>query len=89
MNKFADGEANDVRDSLLENLDLGYVDIKFQPILDKKLNNRLSDFDPQNSIKTIDDNIVDKYLEEQKSSIPTNVLKEGLDKITRYGDKDS
>jgi len=88
MDKFLDESNNNVRDKILKDFEVGYVDLKFQPIFDKKLNSRLSDFDPQKSFEELNDSLIDKYLEEQKSTIPTEILKQGLDKIKSYADKE-
>lgn len=65
-----------------------HVDIKFQPILDKKLSNRLSGYNPNTPVASIDDDIVNKYIEEQSTTIPMEELRDGLDIIKRYEDQD-
>ena len=89
LSKFSDDTSNDLRAQIYNEYAVGHVSLKFEPIFDKKLNNRLSDFDPQKALAHIDSTIIDKYLEEQASTIPTEVLKAGLDKITEYGNQES
>jgi DNA repair exonuclease SbcCD nuclease subunit len=87
LDKFTQDSSNDLRSKILSEYKVAYVDLKFQPMFDPKLNDRISDYDPSKSISEIDDNIIDKYLDEQKSTIPTDKLREGLDKINNYADK--
>lgn len=87
LDKFTQDSSNDLRSSILADYKVAYVDLKFQPIFDPKLNDRISDYDPSKTINEIDDDIIEKYLDEQKSTIPTDKLREGLAKINTYVDK--
>lgn len=89
LNKFSEEPTVDLKAKITEKYNLKYVDFRFQPIYDKKLNSRLSDYDPQSALESINDSIIDKYLEEQKSSIPTEELKKGLEEINSYADPES
>lgn len=84
LNKFSEESIPSLKSDILKKYNISYVDFKFQPIYDKKLNNRISDYDPQVALESINDSIIDKYLEEQKSSIPTEELKRGLDIINNH-----
>lgn len=89
INKFSEENSSDMKSQILSKYNVKHLDIRFEPIYDKKLNNRISDYDPQRAIESLSDSIIDKYLEEQKSSIPTEELKKGLDEINTYADSQS
>lgn len=88
MNKFSDEHTNDIREKILNEYKVAYVDLKFQPVLDKKLSNRLSNYEPA-KLEAISNEVVDKYIEENATSIPIEVLKQGLEEIKAYEDKES
>jgi DNA repair exonuclease SbcCD nuclease subunit len=89
IDKFSDDTTNDLRTKIKEDYKVGYVDLKFQPILNKKLDNRLSDYAPTEIIDSLSDDIIDKYLDEQTSTIPKEVLKKGLDEIKQHEDQEN
>lgn len=89
LDKFSDDTTNDLRTKIKEDYKVGYVDLKFQPILNKKLDNRLSDYAPTEIIDSLSDDIIDKYLDEQTSTIPKEVLKKGLDEIKQHEDQEN
>lgn len=89
LNRFAEDSIPSLKSELMQKFKVNYVDFKFQPIYDKKLSSRLSDYDPQSALDSIDSNIIDKYLDEQKSSIPTEELKKGLDLINNYANTEN
>jgi len=74
--------------TLEESSNIRRIEIKFNPVFDKKLNDRISDYAPTTKIDEISDDVIDKYLEEQKSTIPTEELRKGLDTINLHVDKD-
>jgi predicted phosphodiesterase len=86
VDKFADDSTSILRSELLEKFNVGYVDLKFQPVYDRVLKNRLSNYDPNMPINNIDDNVIDRYIEEQASNIPLESLKKGLDLIKAHED---
>ena len=86
MDKFSDETTNDLRSQILNEYKVGYVDLKFQPILDKKLSNRISNYQPTTKLETITVEVIDKYLDEQVSTIPKEALKKGLEEIKTYED---
>jgi predicted phosphodiesterase len=89
LDKFSDETSSDLRNKILKEYKVGYVELKFQPILNKKLNNRLSDYAPTTKIESLDSEILERYLEEQASNIPKDVLRAGLDEIKLYEDSES
>lgn len=89
LDKFSDETTNDLRSKILEDYKVGYVDLKFQPMLDKKLSNRLSNYQPTTSIESITEEVINRYLDEQASSIPKESLKKGLEEIKNYEDTKS
>jgi DNA repair exonuclease SbcCD nuclease subunit len=86
MDKFSDETTNDLRNKILNDYRVGYVDLKFQPILDKKLSNRISNYQPTTKLESLTGEVIDKYLDEQTSTIPKELLKKGLDEIKTYED---
>jgi predicted phosphodiesterase len=86
VDKFTDDSTSILRSEILSRFNVGYVDLKFHPVYDKVLKNRLSNYDPNMPISNIDDNVIDKYIEEQASNIPLENLKKGLDLIKAYED---
>lgn len=86
-NKFSDESTLDLRSKILSEYGVAYVDIKFKPMLDPKLEQMLSNFDPQVPLDKIDNTILDKYIDEQATSIPKEKLIAGLDKIKEHANK--
>jgi DNA repair exonuclease SbcCD nuclease subunit len=81
LDKFNDETTNDLRTKILEEYKVGYVDLKFNPILNQKLDNRISDYVPSTKIDSLTDEVIDKYLDEQTSNLSKEVLKKGLEEI--------
>lgn len=81
LDKFNDETTNDLRAKILEEFKVKYVDLKFNPILNQKLDNRISDYVPSTKIDSLTDDVIDKYLEEQTSNLSKEVLKKGLEEI--------
>ena len=88
VDKFSDENTLDLRNKILKEYGVGYVDIKFKPMLNPKLEQRLSNYDPQVPLDKIDNEIIDKYIEEQATSIPKERLVAGLDKIKEHANKE-
>ena len=86
IDKFAEDTSNDLRQTIMKDYGVNHVDLKFQPVFDKKLNNRLSDFDPNVPITSIDSDIIQRYLEDNSSEIPNEDLTRGLDLIKSFED---
>ena len=86
VSNFTEQNYSDLKKICKENYGAKYVDIKFQPVLDKKLSSRLSGYNPNTPVANIDDDIVEKYIEEQSTSIPIEELREGLKIINSYED---
>ena len=81
VNRVSDETSNDIRDKILRDYNIAYVEVKFQPLLNPKLDNRISDYVPSTKIEALSETVIDKYLEEQSSSIPKEELKAGLEEI--------
>lgn len=84
LNKFSEDPPSILRAEILNKFKVAHVDIKFQPIYDDTLNNRLSNYDPQTPLARIDGDIIGKYIEEQASTIPRDKLEAGLNSIKEY-----
>ena len=89
LDKFSDESTNAVRSSIKEDFGVAYVDLKFQPVLDKKLSDRLSGYDSNVPLNNIDDDIIQQYINEQTTSIPKEDLENGLKLIREYEDSSS
>ena len=86
VDRFSDDSTPNLKADILKTYSVAFVDLKFQPVYDKMLNNRLSNYDPNVPISDIDNDVIEKYIEEQASSIPREALQEGLDLIKTYED---
>jgi DNA repair exonuclease SbcCD nuclease subunit len=84
VDKFTDKSPNDIRKQIKDKYNLGYVDIRFNPVLDRKLSNRISNYSPTTEINSIGGDVIEKYLEENATSIPTELLRKGLEEIKAY-----
>lgn len=84
LDKFNDENTNNLRSKILEDYKVGYVDLKFNPLLNQKLDNRLSDYVPSTKIDSLTEDVIDRYLDEQTSNLSKEVLKKGLDDIKSY-----
>ena len=89
LNKFTDDPPAMLRADILDKFKVAHVDLKFQPVYDDTLNERLSGYDPNASLSVIDNNIIDKYIEEQCSTIPQDKLRQGLDIINKHADQET
>ena len=89
LNRFSDDPISILRADIANKFKVAYVDIKFQPIYDDKLNERLSGYDPNIPLTVIDDDIITRYVEEQASTIPQEMLERGLNLIREYADQDT
>ena len=89
LNRFSDDPVSLLRADIANKFKVAYVDIKFQPIYDDKLNERLSGYDPNIPLTVIDDDIITRYVEEQASTIPQEMLERGLNLIREYADQDT
>ena len=86
VDRFSDESTSNLRFDILKKYLVAYVDLKFQPVYDTMLNSRLSNYDPNVPISDIDNDVIEKYIEEQASTIPKEALQEGLDLIKTYED---
>jgi hypothetical protein len=89
LDKFSDDPPSLLRGDILNKFKVAHVDLKFQPIYDDTLNDRLSGYDPNVPLTVIDADIIKKYIAEQSSTIPHELLENGLDLIKQYADQDS
>lgn len=86
IDKFTETPPNILRSEIEKEFKVGFVDLKFKPVYNADLNNRLSNYDPNTPLTTIDGDIIKKYIEEQASQIPTSKLEEGLNLIKEHAD---
>ena len=89
VSNFSSQNYSDIKKDCKENYNAKHVDIKFEPVVDKKLKKRLSGYNPSQPVSNIDDKIVDKYIEEQSTTIPVENIRDGLQIIKRYEDSES
>jgi hypothetical protein len=88
IDKFADDPPSLLRADIANKFKVSYVDLKFQPVYDDTLNERLSGYDPNVPLTVIDADIIGKYIEEQCSTIPKDRLEAGLNLIKDYADQE-
>ena len=84
IDKFTDEDLRALKLELLDRFKVGHIEFKFQPVYDKVLNNRLSNYDPNSAVNLIGEDIINKYVEEQASTIPREKLEEGLNLIKEH-----
>ena len=88
IDKFADDPPSLLRADIANKFKVAHVDLKFQPVYDDTLNERLSGYDPNVPLTVIDTDIIGKYIEEQCSTIPKDRLEAGLNLIKDYADQE-
>ena len=88
IDKFADDPPSLLRADIANKFKVAHVDLKFQPVYDDTLNERLSGYDPNVPLTVIDADIIGKYIEEQCSTIPKDRLEAGLNLIKDYADQE-
>jgi len=76
----------DLRKKLLEEYKVKFVDMKYLPFLDDKVN-QSSYYTPE-TLTELTDDIIDKYISEQKTSIPEADLRKGLELLKNETQKD-
>jgi len=84
LDKFSDDPPSLLRADILNKFKVAHVDLRFQPVYDDTLNDRLSGYDPNVPLTVIDADIIKKYIAEQSSTIPHELLENGLDLIKQY-----
>ena len=89
LDKFSDDPPSLLRADILNKFKVAHVDLKFQPVYDETLNERLSGYDPNVPLTVIDADIIKKYIAEQSSTIPHDLLENGLDLIKQYADQEA
>jgi len=89
VDKFTDDPPSLLRSDIANKFKVAHVDLKFQPVYDETLNDRLSGYDPNVPLTVIDTDIIGKYIEEQCSTIPKEKLEEGLNIIKDYADQEA
>lgn len=91
VNKFSEDGNDQVikKDELISKYGVKHVEVRFSPVLDKKLNSRISNYNPDIPLDKIDDKIIEKYIEENSTSIPTDKIKAGLDIILKHEDSEA
>jgi hypothetical protein len=89
LDKFSDDPPSLLRADILNKFKVAHVDLRFQPVYDDTLNDRLSGYDPNVPLTVIDADIIKKYIAEQSSTIPHELLENGLDLIKQYADNEA
>lgn len=89
VSNFSTQNYSEIKKTCKENYNAKYVDIKFEPIVDKKLKSRISGYNPNTPISSIDADVVEKYIEEQSTTIPVEDIREALQIIKNYEDSES
>lgn len=89
IDKFSDDPPSLLRADIANKFKVAHVDLRFQPVYDETLNDRLSGYDPNVPLTVIDSDIIGKYIEEQCSTIPKGRLEEGLNIIKDYADQEA
>ena len=89
LDKFSDDPPSLLRADILNKFKVAHVDLRFQPVYDDTLNDRLSGYDPNVPLTVIDADIIKKYIAEQSSTIPHDLLENGLDLIKQYADNEA
>jgi DNA repair exonuclease SbcCD nuclease subunit len=89
VDKFSDDPPSLLRADIANKFKVANVDIKFQPVYDDTLNERLSGYDPNIPLTVIDADIITKYIQEQASTIPHELLESGLELIKDYADQEA
>ena len=69
-------EEDTIVNSVISKLDVGYVEVKYKPVIDDKL--ALSDYDPAASITDINDELIERYINNSNTSISKEALLSGL-----------
>jgi DNA repair exonuclease SbcCD nuclease subunit len=89
LNKFDGVDGDTIKDKILSTTAVSHVELRFEPMLDKKLNNRLSNYTPDNPLGDISDDVILSYIDEQASSIPKEEILKGLEDIKSYENQES
>ena len=76
----------DLRKKLLDEYKVKFIDMKYLPFLDDKVN-QSSYYTPE-TLTELTDDIIDKYISEQKTSIPEADLRKGLELLKNETQKD-
>lgn len=86
LNQLSDIDSASIRRDLLEQYKVAWVDIKFTPLMDDKKD--VSTFQPRGKILQIDDELIEKYVDENVTEIPKEDLMEGLE-ILKHADSET
>ena len=76
----------DLRKKLLDEYKVKYVDIKYLPFIDDKVDQ--SSYYTPSTLTELTDEIIDKYIAEQKTSIPEAEIRKGLEILKNETQKD-
>ena len=64
---------------LIDQLEVGYVEVKFKPVFDDRCEQ--SDYDPINPVVEISEDLIEKYINASSTQISKDKLLEGLQLI--------
>lgn len=76
LNHITDVNSVDLRQQIMEEYRVEYVDIKYLPLIDNE--SHLSSFRPTSMVFELDDDLINNYVEECKSGIPKELILQGL-----------
>jgi len=76
----------DLRKKLLDEYKVKYVDVKYLPFIDDKVDQ--SSYYTPSTLTELTDEIIDKYIAEQKTSIPEAEIRKGLEILKNETQKD-
>lgn len=76
LNQITDQNSVDLRKKILDEYDVCYVDVKYLPLVDDE--SHASTFRPKSLAFELDDDFINKYIDECKSLIPKDKLLQGL-----------
>jgi len=86
FNELTDFNALSLRKEIFSNYNVRWVDVKFHPLVDTEKS--VSTFNTAKKVFTIDDNLIERYVDENTTDIPREDLMEGLE-ILKNEDQDS
>ena len=86
FNELTDFNALSLRKEIFSNYNVRWVDVKFHPLVDTE--KAMSTFETGKEIFTIDDTLIEKYVDENTTDIPKSDLMDGLE-ILKNEDQDS
>lgn len=87
MSKLDGFDTVDLRKKLLEKYRIKYIDIKYIPLIDKK--SAQSGYNTTELMTELTEDIINKYIEEQRTSLPESEIRKGLELLKHEVAEDS